>query len=301
MFRGRAIDASPPRHRSIRAMASLTVENYVKTIHRITASQEGRPATTGELAAALGVSPGTVTSMLKTLDAARLAVHRPYEGVSLTKAGRILALRVIRRHRLLELFLHRTLDMSWDEVHDEAEHMEHAVSDLLVDRIDAFLGKESDNVFVAVAMLIGLLAGLAIVSAVAVWQWRPHRGPVLAAALWIGQIAAAAAAAGTGAALAHWRYGTPDRLGAQLGPENRVAYFTEAPPVFPGHSPFQIAVTLLLPAALAALVYATLAIANPREDLGGWPAQERFRNPGYPYSQNQPEITGAGTEPVRPA
>ena len=73
------------------------------------------------------------------LDAARLATHRPYEGVALTKAGRILALRVIRRHRLLELFLHRTLDMSWDEVHDEAEHMEHAVSDLLVDRIDAFL------------------------------------------------------------------------------------------------------------------------------------------------------------------
>jgi hypothetical protein len=172
------------------------------------------------------------------------------------------------------------------------------------DRIDAFLGKESDNVFVAVAMLIGMLAGLAIVSAVAVWQWRPHRGPVLAAGLWIGQIAAAAAAAGTGAALAHWRYGTPDRAGAQLSPENRVAYFTEAPPVFPGHSPFQIAVTLLLPAALAALVYAMLAIANPREDLGGWPAQERFVHPGYPYGQ--PGIagagfTGAGTEPVRPA
>lgn len=122
-------------------MASLTVENYVKTIHGITTSQEGRPATTGQLAAALGVSPGTVTSMIKTLDAARLATHRPYEGVSLTKAGRILALRVIRRHRLLELFLHRTLDMSWDEVHDEAEHMEHACSDLLVDRIDAFLGR----------------------------------------------------------------------------------------------------------------------------------------------------------------
>lgn len=172
------------------------------------------------------------------------------------------------------------------------------------DRIDAFLGKESDNVFVAVAMLIGLLASLAIVSAVAVWQWRPHRGPVLAAALWIGQIAAAAAAAGTGAALAHWRYGTPDRAGAQLSPENRVAYFTEAPPVFLGHSPFQIAVTLLLPAALAALVYATLAIANPREDLGGWPAHERFVHSGYPYNQpgiTGPEITGAGTEPVRPA
>jgi DtxR family Mn-dependent transcriptional regulator len=120
---------------------SLTVENYVKTIYQITTSQEGRPATTGQIAAALAVSPGTVTSMLKTLDAARLATHRPYEGVALTRAGRALALRVIRRHRLIELFLLKTLDMNWDEVHDEAEHMEHAVSDLLVERIDAFLGR----------------------------------------------------------------------------------------------------------------------------------------------------------------
>ena len=122
-------------------MASLTVENYAKTIYQITASQDGRPATTGQIAATLGVSPGTVTSMLKTLDGARLATHRRYEGVALTRAGRMLALRVIRRHRLIELFLLRTLDMTWDEVHDEAEHMEHAVSDLLVERIDAFLGR----------------------------------------------------------------------------------------------------------------------------------------------------------------
>jgi DtxR family transcriptional regulator, Mn-dependent transcriptional regulator len=119
---------------------SLTVENYVKTIYQITAAQAGQPASTGQIAAALDVSPGTVTSMLKTLDAARLATHKPYEGVSLSRAGRVLALRMIRRHRLIELFLLRTLDMSWDEVHDEAEHMEHAVSDLLVDRIDVFLG-----------------------------------------------------------------------------------------------------------------------------------------------------------------
>jgi len=119
---------------------SLTVENYVKTIYQIAAAQAGQPASTGQIAAALDVSPGTVTSMLKTLDAARLATHKPYEGVSLSRAGRLLALRMIRRHRLIELFLLRTLDMSWDEVHDEAEHMEHAVSDLLVDRIDAFLG-----------------------------------------------------------------------------------------------------------------------------------------------------------------
>ncbi len=122
-------------------MPSLTVENYVKTICQIAARQEGRPASTGQIATALGVSPGTVTSMLKTLDAARLATHRPYEGVSLTRAGRMLALRVIRRHRLIELFLMRTLDLSWDEVHDEAEHLEHAVSDLLIDRIDVFLGR----------------------------------------------------------------------------------------------------------------------------------------------------------------
>lgn len=121
-------------------MPSLTVENYVKTIWQITSSQDGRPATTGQIAAALAVAPGTVTSMLKTLDAARLATHRRYEGVALTRAGRMLALRVIRRHRLIELFLLRTLEMSWDEVHDEAEHLEHAVSDLLVDRIDAYLG-----------------------------------------------------------------------------------------------------------------------------------------------------------------
>jgi DtxR family Mn-dependent transcriptional regulator len=123
------------------AVASLTVENYAKTIYQISVAQEGKPANTGQIAAALGVSPGTVTSMLKTLDAARLATHRPYEGVALTRAGRMLALRVIRRHRLIELFLMRTLDMSWDEVHDEAEHLEHAVSDLLVERIDAFLGR----------------------------------------------------------------------------------------------------------------------------------------------------------------
>ena len=62
-----------------------------------------------------------------------------------------------------------------------------------------------------------------------------------------------------------------------MSPENRVAYFTEAPPVFPGHSPFHIAVTLLLPAALAAFVYAVLVIATPRDDLGAWPPQEHPR------------------------
>jgi DtxR family Mn-dependent transcriptional regulator len=123
-----------------RPMPSLTVENYVKAIYLMAAAGQSAAVSTGQIAAALKVSPGTVTSMLKTLDAADLATHRPYEGVALTRAGRQLALRMIRRHRLIELFLLRALDMNWDEVHDEAEHLEHAVSDLLIDRIDAYLG-----------------------------------------------------------------------------------------------------------------------------------------------------------------
>lgn len=121
-------------------MTSLTVENYVKTIYQTCLRADGGLATTGSLAEALGVSPGAVTSMLKTLGESGLAVYTPYEGVRLTDAGRALALRVLRRHRLIELFLSHTLDLSWDEVHEEAEHMEHAVSDRLVDRIDDFLG-----------------------------------------------------------------------------------------------------------------------------------------------------------------
>jgi DtxR family transcriptional regulator, Mn-dependent transcriptional regulator len=118
---------------------SLTVENYVKAIYQISA-ESGKPAATGQIAAALAVSPGTVTSMLKTLSESNLATYTPYEGVSLTQSGSALALRVIRRHRLIELFLVNTLNLTWDEVHEEAEHMEHAVSDRLIDQIDKFLG-----------------------------------------------------------------------------------------------------------------------------------------------------------------
>lgn len=120
-------------------MPSLTVENYAKAIYTIASENPGKPTATGQLAAALGVSPGTVTSMLKTLSESNLATYAPYEGVRLTAAGNALALRILRRHRLIELFLVNTLNLSWDEVHEEAEHMEHAVSDWLVDRIDAAL------------------------------------------------------------------------------------------------------------------------------------------------------------------
>jgi DtxR family transcriptional regulator, Mn-dependent transcriptional regulator len=121
-------------------MPSLTVENYVKTIYQLALASDGGAVATGQIASALGVLPGTVTSMLKTLDESNLATYTPYEGVRLTQSGRALALRVLRRHRLIEQFLSQTLNLAWDEVHQEAENMEHAVSDSLIDRIDAYLG-----------------------------------------------------------------------------------------------------------------------------------------------------------------
>ena len=122
-------------------MPSLTVENYVKAALQIELKSGKEWVSTGALAAALDVLPGTVTSMLKTLSESNLAEYRPYEGVRLTTSGRRLAMRMLRRHRLIEEFLVKTLNLSWDQVHEEAEDMEHAVSDFLVDRIDEFLGR----------------------------------------------------------------------------------------------------------------------------------------------------------------
>jgi len=119
---------------------SLTIENYVKAIYQLTHGSGDDNAATGKLAAALEVSPSTASNMVKTLGDSGLVEYLPYEGAKLTPQGLVLALRVLRRHRLIELFLVRTLGLTWDEVHAEAENMEHAVSDLLVDRIDAFLG-----------------------------------------------------------------------------------------------------------------------------------------------------------------
>jgi len=122
-------------------MPSLTVENYLKAALQ-TSIRTGREwVTTGEFAEALGVLPGTVTSMLKTLDESNLVEYQPYRGSRLTESGRRLAMRMLRRHRLIELFLVKTLGLSWDQVHEEAEHMEHAVSDFLIDRMDDYLGR----------------------------------------------------------------------------------------------------------------------------------------------------------------
>ena len=126
-------------------MASLTVENYLKAILLLGFRSGQTTIATGQLAEALEVSPGTVTSMLKTLADSDLINYKPYAGVTLTASGRKLALRMLRRHRLIELFLVNTLNLTWDQVHEEAEHMEHAVSDFLIDHIDEFLDHPSTD------------------------------------------------------------------------------------------------------------------------------------------------------------
>jgi DtxR family Mn-dependent transcriptional regulator len=94
----------------------------------------------GKLAAALDVTPGTATTMVKTLSDSGLVDYEPRDGVRLTPTGERQALRVIRRHRLIELFLVQTLGLDWSEVHEEAEELEHALSDKVLDKLDAFLG-----------------------------------------------------------------------------------------------------------------------------------------------------------------
>ncbi len=122
-------------------MPSETVENYLKSIHALAAAAPGdAPVSLGDLAHAVGVTPGTATTMVKKLAAAKLAKYQRYGGVSLTPKGQRAARAVLRRHRLIETFLVRTLGMDWSEVHEEAEKLEHALSDRLLAKLDAFLG-----------------------------------------------------------------------------------------------------------------------------------------------------------------
>ena len=142
------------------------------------------------------------------------------------------------------------------------------------DRVHAALGNETDNFFVSAFLLVGMVVVLAVVTAVLVWQWRPHRGPVLCAALAIGSAAAAGAAAGVGALIVRARYDVIDIAAAPISPEHRVQYVTEAPPVFFAHTGWLIAASILFPAAMAALVYALTAVSTARDDLGAWPPVE---------------------------
>ncbi|HWJ86279.1 MAG TPA: metal-dependent transcriptional regulator [Cellulomonas sp.] len=121
------------------AQLTSVSQDYLKVIWSATEWEE-RPVTTKMLAARLGVGASTVSETVRRLADAGLVTHEPYASVGLTEAGRGLALAMVRRHRLVETFLVDVLGYGWDEVHDEAEVLEHAVSDLFVERIAARLG-----------------------------------------------------------------------------------------------------------------------------------------------------------------
>lgn len=124
-------------------MASSTVEDYVKSIYVLQGESPTGEATVARLAATLGVTKGSVTSMVRKLREAGLAEAERYGAIRLTARGRTLALDVIRRHRLIEVFLVEVLGFDWAEVHDEAERLEHAMSARVLDRLDAFLNHPS--------------------------------------------------------------------------------------------------------------------------------------------------------------
>ena len=125
-------------------MPSSTVEDYVKQIYLEQAEAPGQALVSmGKLAAAMGVVPGTATSMVKALADAGLVEYEPRGGARLTRGGEKLALHVLRRHRLVELFLVKVLGLDWSEVHAEAEELEHAISDKVLEKMDAALGRPS--------------------------------------------------------------------------------------------------------------------------------------------------------------
>ncbi|GAB5539989.1 MAG: metal-dependent transcriptional regulator [Salibacteraceae bacterium] len=120
-------------------MASSAVENYLKAIFQLTTKdQDG--ATTNAISEKLGIKAATVSDMLKKLDASKLIDYKKYQAVKLTAKGRELAVNIVRKHRLWEVFLVDKLNFNWDEVHDLAEELEHIDSTDLVNRLEEFLG-----------------------------------------------------------------------------------------------------------------------------------------------------------------
>jgi hypothetical protein len=156
------------------------------------------------------------------------------------------------------------------------------------ERVHDYLGTESEHFFDAPCLLLGLLTVLAVVAAVLVWQWREQRGPSMVIGLTIGMVAAAAAASATGAALVRLSYGALNFDAVPLSGKPSVAYVIQAPPVFFSDEVLSVATTLMWPAAVAALVYAVLAAADARDDLGGLPAADHASRP-LPAEPEAPE------------
>lgn len=122
-------------------MASEQIENYIKNIYKLS-SNEGK-VTTSSLSEKLQISPASVSEMIKKLAEEGTLTHTPYKGVELTEEGKKLALRIIRKHRLWEMFLVEVLHFRWDEIDDEAERFEHIMSDMMEEKIDHVLGHPS--------------------------------------------------------------------------------------------------------------------------------------------------------------
>ncbi|MDW4574053.1 metal-dependent transcriptional regulator [Microbacterium sp. M3] len=121
-------------------MPSAAIDDYLKTIYHHTEWQDER-ITPSQLAGELGLAPSSVTEMVQKLAAQGLVTHRPYGPIGLTEAGELRAAAIIRRHRLIETWLVGEFGYAWDEVHDEAEVLEHAISDRLLEGIDERLGR----------------------------------------------------------------------------------------------------------------------------------------------------------------
>jgi hypothetical protein len=143
------------------------------------------------------------------------------------------------------------------------------------ERVHDYLGTESEHFFDAPCLMLGLLTVVAVVAPVLAWQWREHRGPRMVVGLSIGMATAAVAASAVGALLVRLRYGALNFDAVPLSGKPSVAYVVQAPPVFFGLGPLQVAATLMWPAAIAALVYALLAAGNARDDLGGLPVADQ--------------------------
>jgi len=120
-------------------MPSVAIEDYIKQIYLQNQNAPEDLVSMGALAEAMDVVPGTATAMVKRLADSKLISYEPYSGVRLTERGQKMAIAVLRKHRRVETFLDEALGLDWAEVHEEAEKLEHAISDTLLDRIDALL------------------------------------------------------------------------------------------------------------------------------------------------------------------
>ena len=119
-------------------MLTHAAEDYLKSIYKL--QEKGTKVSTGTLAETLNVKPASATGMLKKLKAMKLVCQERYQEITLTEAGRVVALEIIRHHRLLELYLFKALGVPWENVHEEAEKLEHVISEDVEERIDAVLG-----------------------------------------------------------------------------------------------------------------------------------------------------------------